>query len=200
MKNFNNIDNIIFDLGGVLFKLDTDKTFQEFENHGITTKTFENSEDLFLRFETGKISPKDYLLQVNNICNSSLSMEEFKYCWNAMIGEYPEKNRQLLEKLSKKFNLYVLSNTNEIHVEYFIPIANWREGLFKKIYFSNEIGYRKPDLDCYKFVLNDAAIDATRTLFIDDRVDNIAGAAEVGINTIRLSKQEDLYKIFDEYL
>lgn len=200
MKNFKNIANIIFDLGGVLFKLNPQKTFQDFENQGIKTSFFNNREDLFYKFEIGKISPEDYLSQVNNICKTNMDMPTFKQCWNAMIGEYPEKNRILLENLHKKFNLYVLSNTNVVHVEYFMPIANWCDGLFKKIYFSNEIGMRKPDEECFNFVLNDAKISAQQTLFIDDRSDNIQAAKKLGINTHQLENQELLYTFFEDYL
>jgi putative hydrolase of the HAD superfamily len=200
MKNFEKIKNIIFDLGGVLFCLDGLETIKAFENHGVINIRERFSEliasDWFRDFEIGMISPQEFLKNLNALCGSSLSFNDFVFCWNAMLTGYPEENREFLEKLSKKFNLYVLSNTNETHVEFFEPVAAWRDSLFKKRYYSNEIHLRKPDKECFEFVLNDAGISAGETLFIDDRADNIEAAKQLGINTIHLTNQSSLFGYF----
>lgn len=200
MKNFEKIKNIIFDLGGVLFCLDGEETLKAFENQGVKNIREKFSEIIlsnwFRDFEIGNISPNEFLEQLNTLCGSKLSMEDFVFCWNAMLTGYPEENREFLEKLSQKYNLYVLSNTNITHVEFFEPIAKWRDGLFKKRYYSNDIHLRKPDKECFEFVMSDAGIKAEETLFIDDRADNIAAAKTLGINTIHLTQQSSLFGFF----
>jgi putative hydrolase of the HAD superfamily len=200
MKNFEKIKNIIFDLGGVLFCLDGEETLKAFENHGIKNIREKFSEvilsDWFRDFEIGNISPEEFLKELNTLCGSNLSMKDFVFCWNAMLTGYPEENRAFLENISKKYNLYVLSNTNITHVEFFEPVAAWRDGLFKKRYYSNDIHLRKPDKECFEFVLSDAGIEPHETLFIDDRADNIAAAKSLGINTIHLTQQSSLFGFF----
>lgn len=201
MKNFQKIENVIFDLGGVLFGLDMMATVKAFENKGVKNAMEKfseiNSSEFFYLFEIGKIPPEEFRKKMNAVFNVNLSDKDFDYCWNAMITHYPKENYEFLENMTKRYKIFILSNTNKIHVDYFEPIASWRDGLFSKRYYSNEIGFRKPDLECFEFVVNDAKIDKEKTIFIDDRPDNVFGAQKAGLQAIRLEHQQDLYKIFD---
>lgn len=204
MENFSNIKNIIFDLGGVLFGLNPAKTIEAFELAGINDITGKYKKlvesNLFLDFEKGLISIPEFRNGMNALCNSNLDEKTFRNCWNSMITDYNPINNRLLRNIKKDFNIFVLSNTNQIHTEYFLPIADWPDNLFNGIYFSNEIHLRKPDADCFNFVINNAELNKDKTLFIDDRQDNITGAQNVGLKTLRLESQELLYKIFENYL
>lgn len=199
------IKNIIFDLGNVLFPISGQATLCKFQESGVQDveklypKLFET--DLPLMLEVGKISPLEFLNSFNRLFGANLSQETFNECWNAMIVSYPEGNTPFLEKLkSEGYNLYVLSNTNAIHVDYLERMAQWREGLFSKIYYSNEIHSRKPDLECFSWVINDAEISPEESVFIDDRAENIEGAQLTGLNTIHLTNQNDLYDTLENYL
>ena len=203
MKNFQKIKNIIFDLGGVLFDLDGLETEKFFTNQGVKNIKEKFSKiiisDWFRDFEIGKISPDKFRQEFNKICEINLNQETFNVGWSAMLTGYPKENQEFLEKISQNFNLYVLSNTNETHVEFLEQMAKWRKGLFKKIYYSNEIHLRKPDKECFLFVLNDAGITPEETLFIDDRQDNIESAKLLGINTIHLTKRNELYQQVENF-
>jgi len=199
------IKNIIFDLGGVLFPISGKETLDRFQTNGLqnVSESYHQliESELFHLFEIGKITPQEYRDGFNKMFGLNIDAKTFDECWNAMIVSYPEANNPYLEKLkSQDYNLYVLSNTNEIHVRYLEPMSQWREGLFTKIYYSNEIHSRKPDLECFQWVINDAKISAEETVFIDDRPDNIEGARRAGLNTINLLKQEDLYETLDKFL
>lgn len=199
------IKNIIFDLGNVLFPISGQATFDLFTQNGVKNildkyKILIDS-GLFDNFELGTISQNEFRKGLNNIFEVNLSDEVFDNCWNAMIASYPEKNNPFLENLKTEgYNLYILSNTNKTHVEYLEPMAKWREGLFTKIYYSNEIHLRKPDRECFEFVINDAGIIADETVFIDDRAENIEGAQLCGIHAIHLLKQNELYQTLQNFL
>lgn len=203
MENLKKIKNIVFDLGGVLFELDPMATVKSFGKYGVkdVEKTYREviATEWFRDFEIGNISNEDFRKKMNDYCNTNMNPEEFAECWNAMIVSYPSENERLLENLKKDFNLYILSNTNRIHVEFFEPMSNWRNGLFVKRYYSNDIHCRKPDLEAFNYVITDAGINPCETLFIDDRADNIEGAKLAGLNTIHLKKQSDLYEHFSQY-
>ncbi len=199
------IKNIIFDLGGVLFGISGQETLNAFEKHGAVNVMDKYKElidsELFHRFEIGTASPDEFRKGICAIMGVELGDTDFDGCWNAMITSYPAGNNDFLEKLKAQgYNLYILSNTNKIHVDYLEPISKWRPGLFTKIYYSNEINSRKPDLECFEWVINDAKIDPEETVFIDDRADNIEGALSAGINTIHLTNINDLYEKLDNYL
>ena len=55
--------------------------------------------------------------------------------------------------------------------------------LVHKAYYSHEVGMRKPNHNIYQFVLQEQGIAPKEALFIDDRLDNIKGAREVGMQT-----------------
>ncbi len=195
------VNNVVFDLGGVLFNLSEQATLDAFEKNGVKNvnekykKMIES--EWFRDFEIGTIPPEEFRNHMRKLMEIDLSDEVFDSCWNAMITSYPPINRAFLRRIAEKNNLYVLSNTNVIHVKYFEPIANWPSYLFKKRYYSNEIHFRKPDLECFNFVVNDAKITPEDTVLLDDRIDNIENAKKAGWNAIHVKEQSALYRIFN---
>lgn len=109
-----------------------------------------------------------------------------------MLLSFREKSLQTIEEISKKYQLFLLSNTNFIHLEAFKKIFHSKErdrtldDYFNKAFYSCEIGFRKPDAICYEWVLKQLKADPSKTLFIDDSVQNIVTAKEVGLQTIHL--------------
>ena len=193
------IKNILFDLGGVLFPLSIQATIDAFKNAANVSasqidKWLQDS-DLCYRYETGRCSTEEFRNGFNDISPIKLDEATFNRCWNAMILNYPEHHTALLNALrSKGYNLYILSNINELHVNYVEKLAQWPQNLFVKKYYSNEIHLRKPDRECYEYVINDSKIDPTETLYIDDRADNAAMGVSLGFQTINLPQNGDLYK------
>ena len=71
------------------------------------------------------------------------------------------------------------------------------EPFFEQMYLSYEIGLRKPDAQIFEYVLQDAGLDPSKTLFIDDTIQHIQSAKEVGLITHHLVKKSivELYKV-----
>ncbi len=197
-----NIKNVIFDLGGVLLNIDYNKTISAFENLGIPN--FKNNysplkmSSLFQDIETGKITEEDFYNGIKNITQIALTNEEIKIAWNAMLLNFRPASLPFLEKLSQQYQLYLLSNTNSIHLTAFNKIFVRDTGkpsldaYFSKAYYSHLIGFRKPNSSIYDFVLNDASIKCSETIFIDDLKINTDGAAALGINTHLLLPEESI--------
>ncbi|MEO8820521.1 MAG: HAD family phosphatase [Ginsengibacter sp.] len=192
-----NIENIIFDLGGVLLDIDYNRTRDEFEKLGVTRfnemYSQANADRLFQKLETGTIDEEDFYKELNHSSGMNLSPDEIKKAWNAMLLTFREDSLQFLDQLKNKYRIFLLSNTNKIHFASFDEIyyqtkrSKKFEEFFDKIFYSFEIGLRKPDATCYKWVLKDLNLNPERTLFIDDSIDNINGANSVGIQTLLLS-------------
>ena len=187
---------IIFDLGGVLLDIDYNLTRHAFEKAGI--KNFHNmysqanADDLFSNLETGKIPETDFYNELNKRTGLDLPAIEIENAWNAMLLKFREKSLQFLDSLKPTYKLFLLSNTNHIHLKAFnkIYLENKRdkpfEEFFDKAYYSCEIGLRKPNADIYEFVLKENSLDAGKTLFVDDSAQNVAAAEALGMQSILL--------------
>jgi putative hydrolase of the HAD superfamily len=110
--------------------------------------------------------------------------------------DLPEERLFSLEKSAENHRIFLLSNTNEIHINEFnrYLLETYRlpslEPFFEKLYLSYEVGLRKPDTQIFEHVLADAALRPESTLFIDDSIQHIQAAAELGINTYHLQKED----------
>ena len=199
------VKNILFDLGGVLFHIEYQRTINAFKKLGITD--FENhftqhqQNDLFDAFETGKIS-SDFFVKTLQEFLPACSDQEIINAWNAMLIGLPQEYLKFLESLGKKYRLFLLSNANEIHIQfvnaflkehYNIPSINQ---FFEKAYYSQEIGMRKPHKSTFEWMLNEANILAKETLFIDDTAQHIEGAKQVGLKTHHLESNSAIISLF----
>ena len=185
------IKNIIFDLGGVLLNIDYLLTAKAFKGLGIAE--FEElysqftANELFEKFETGMISEEAFYHSLHQYRTPPLSPQEIEIAWNAMLLDFRKETLDFLTRLKNKYKLYLLSNTNIIHLRGMERILLSQTGLpslqgyFIKSYYSHLINRRKPYPDTYKFVLNDGNMKAEETLFIDDSIHNIEGAREAGL-------------------
>jgi FMN phosphatase YigB (HAD superfamily) len=190
------IKNIIFDLGGIFINIDFAKTEKAFVSHGIDNFhiyfTQHHVSDLFELLETGNVSPQEFCEGFRKETNTDLSDEKIIHSWNALLLDFPPERIEWLEKISKKYNIFLFSNTNQIHYDSFIESFTRQTGFkdfnsyFIKAYYSHEIGLRKPDAKAFQYILDEQNLLASETLFIDDTLKNIEGAQKVGLQTIHL--------------
>jgi putative hydrolase of the HAD superfamily len=123
--------------------------------------------------------------------------------WNALLGDLPIERWRILEKVSKQYRCFILSNTNAIHQPYYFGRIQEMYGtygyghLFEKLYFSHELGLRKPNANIYEYVINDAGIVPEETMFIDDFLENILTARKLGFQTVHLLAPLSLTDIFE---
>jgi putative hydrolase of the HAD superfamily len=199
------IKNLLFDLGGVLLNIDYHKTADAFKKLGVTkfdelySQTGAN--DLFEALETGKITEADFYTTLQKYCDPKTSREQIEAAWNSMLLDFRVESLNWLKSLKDQYNIYLLSNTNSIHLRAFNRIFKEEidqsslDDYFIKAYYSHDIQMRKPYTETYHFVLNDAGLKAEETLFIDDSINNIEGAKLAGLQIHHLvsgSKIEDI--------
>lgn len=187
------IKNIIFDLGGVILDLDVSKTLSGFsEMTGLTpqevARIFKAS-DGFLHYERGEYTDQEFRDYVRKVYNITVPDQMIDQSWNAMLGGIPVAKLELLKRLKAKYQTFLLSNTNTIHLDFVnnevLPKANIPplETFFHKAYYSHLMGKRKPDAEIFLQVLEENNLVASETLFLDDNADNVAGGAAVGLRT-----------------
>ena len=206
------IKAILLDLGGVLLNIDyhaTSRAFMKLGGSGFDEIYSQSKQiSVFDHFETGKISPEEFREKLRHILKftQDLSDRDIDRAWNAMLLDLPESKINALNKLKHQFPLYLLSNTNFIHVQAFEKSIGETIGLqsFKKnfqgIYYSCEIGMKKPEARAFTFVLGKNGISPDQLLFVDDSAQHIQGAKKLGIHTIHLPAGKDLYKEINAWL
>ncbi len=205
MIDTRNIRNIILDLGGVILELDVDRTIRAFHALGFpplqSADIILSKYPFFLEFEAGRINPRDFIRRVAGISDDHVTDQQILDAWNSMILGFRKESVELLLKLSKKFRLFLLSNTNAIHaVQYNRQlhedhgIANLDE-IFEKVYYSHELKMRKPDPDIFRHVLRDQNLLASESLYIDDTGIHVETARSLGFHAYHLVPPERITDI-----
>lgn len=207
MSEFKNIKNIIFDLGNVLCDIDFKRTVDAFQTLGgdKIDLNLENYMDhpIFGGIEKGEISAAQFRDQIREMLQSDASDDIIDEAWSAVIVKSDIERIKLIKSLRKNYRIFILSNTDEIHIaratqlfkdDFDIDFF----GLFEKCYYSHELALEKPGFEIYNTVLADAGIKAEETLFIDDKADNIEAAKQLGIMSYLFdNKKEKLEEIFN---
>jgi len=181
------IKAIIFDFGNVFLNLDIAEALEN------TLKVLEIeyiSEDMITinhLYEEGNISTSDFLLFYQKKF-PHVSKNKLIKLWNIMLKDFPKYRLDFLKELhqSSKYKLILLSNTNELHINWVknqIPFYETFKSYFDAFYLSHEINLRKPNADIFEFVLSENQLHPEDCLFIDDNYDNICGAQNIGIKT-----------------
>ena len=210
MEILNGIKNIIFDLGGVVINIDYRITLNELRSLGLKDAekvyTQFNQQPWFDAYDTGRISSDAFINEFRKFLNQGTSREQIIHAWNAMLLDFPGERAELLKKLRNRYRTFLLSNTNELHVEYYLPkIQEWfgKEGMkifLEKEYYSHLMGMRKPETETFHFILRENQLNPSETLFIDDSLQHVEGAKKAGIKTYHLKAPETILHVFAEFL
>ncbi|SMC76179.1 HAD-IA family hydrolase [Cellulophaga tyrosinoxydans] len=192
------IKNIIFDFGDIFINLDKPAVFTVLTQFGYTEIT-PDLDKIMKDYEMGLISSSDFILAMNRIFPEARP-EDLKKAWNSILLDFPDYRLEFLEKLAAEntFRLFLLSNTNELHIDHVIKNMGLHrferfKKCFEKFYLSHEINLRKPNKDIYTFVLEENNLKAEETFFVDDTKENTDTSSLLGIKSWNLIVgQEDI--------
>ncbi|MDH7448253.1 HAD family hydrolase [Aquimarina sp. 2201CG14-23] len=194
------IKTIIFDFGDVFINLDKTATQKELSKLGLRIISKE-TESINESYETGKITTNEFISYYQRLL-PNISKKQITNIWNAILKDFPEHRLEFLLKLAneKKYQLILLSNTNELHINWIkenISFYTIFKSCFDAFYLSHEINLRKPNIDIFQFVLDNHKINPSETLFIDDTAVNTNAAKQLGINTWNNDpKTDDISTLF----
>lgn len=204
MVRLSDFDTIIFDFGGVILDIDPDLSRRRFaEMLGIENACKLEAEQLPQLYEKGLISRAEFVSRINQIAGTQLSADEILSVWNAMLLNYKPARIEWIKRLHATHRLLLLSNTNDSHFEYFHNKLIAEYGvtfyqLFDHVYLSHEMGMLKPSHEIYETVIAEQQLNLQRTLFVEDTARNVAGAQEVGLQTLLIPRNGEFYEFFGE--
>jgi len=189
------IELVLFDIGGVLGSngWDREQRSEVLQHFGVDEQDFQyRHEETVGALEAGQISLDEYL-DVTVFCDGrDFSREEFKALMFAQSEPWPDSialARALAE--SGEVRLATLNNESEELNEHRIREFGLRE-IFPTFFTSCWLRTRKPTHEIYTRVLGMTQADPARTVFIDDRIQNLNPAAAIGIKTIRYESASQL--------
>jgi putative hydrolase of the HAD superfamily len=190
------IRNLIFDFGGVLIDLDMEAVPRGLRNFGLEGAG-PDLVQISRQYETGQVPTDQFLSEVQRHLPGSRE-DEIRRIWNATVAGFPGERLDFLEtlKASGEYQMFLLSNTNPLHVEqarYNMGERDFKRfrNCFRQFYLSHEIGMRKPDREIFEFVLEENDLFPGETLFIDDTLEHTESASNLGIRTWHLQVGRD---------
>ncbi len=197
------VKNLLFDLGGVLYSIDLNRMFEAFKplarsGHDPVLYTKDKQHDIFYQLDRGDVEADGFAEGLKDAYQLDGSNEQILDAWNALlIGVIPGR-AEALSQLKDNYGIALLSNTNQFHRDVFGPQC---EPLFQhmdKMFFSYEMGMRKPELEIFISVLGDMEWVPEETLFIDDTKANIEAADMLGIQTFWMEKETDFDQLMQK--
>jgi putative hydrolase of the HAD superfamily len=206
MKNAIDADFLIFDLGNVIIDIDYQRSLDLIKT--LLPSSFElkvNSfyvTDFHKAYEKGEINSHAFRDEVRNYFQQNWDDQKVDEIWNSLLGEIPKERLDLVSTLKQSYQVGVLSNTNEIHIEAVYRMLEQDFGmkrfeqLFDRVFYSHEMGLAKPSQEIYHKMLEELGTSAERVVFFDDLVANVEGAASVGIQAVHVTGPNVIFEFF----
>lgn len=189
------IKNIIFDFGDIFINLDKQGTYKALAKLGVSEVTQSMIQN-YHNYEKGLMSTSDFVDFYES--EFGIKKQDLIDAWNAVLLDFPKRRLEFLQELNlqNKYRLFLLSNTNDLHIKWVEnsvgnPFFNAFKNCFEQFYLSHEIHLRKPDSEIYEFVLHQNNLIAEETLFVDDLKENTDAASKLGIHVWNLDPQKD---------
>lgn len=180
---------ILFDLGGVLVRLTGAPRMMEWTGHLYTeAQLWERwlSFPSARQFECGRLSPQEFALHTVREFNLPVLPGEFLAEFESWAQDLYPGAEQLLENLSGRFQLGIISNTNALHWDRLSARPSFRRH-FEPVFVSHELGMAKPDPRLFEHVLHRLQCDPADILFLDDTPANVRAAAALGLTAHTVS-------------
>ena len=200
------IKNLIFDLGGVIINLDVTQTHQAFATlAGCTVEEVRSKIStlaFFNEYEKGLLDDNEFRARLRASLNTTVTDAQLDTAWNAMLLDIPKEKYQLLLKLKSSYRVFLLSNTNNIHLQSVNQTVfkdTGQPGLghfFHRDYYSHVMKMRKPDPEIFQQVLAENNLAGNESYFLDDNLENIHGAKSVGIQTAHITSPGSVLSLF----
>ena len=194
---------VVFDLGNVLIELDNARYNGGWPNDiGADHEDFEAwiaGERLWYAYETGAVSTPEFIARLTK--RLGLSPKQVTDYWNALLVGLLPGVAEVLEVLRERYPLYILSNTNETHIEWVrrymtaIGYGDYETRWFAHPFYSYEMGTVKPESAIYRQAQARIGLPAERLLFIDDRAENVVAARAEGWQSVEFGIGESLGEV-----
>lgn len=195
------ITHLVFDLGGVVFRLDKMVAIKRFHEIGVANvEQFLDDyaqKGIFGDLEAGTLTAEQYRDELSSIVGKQLTMEQLEYAWTGYAAELYQRNFDALLHLRREgFPVALLSNTNPFMMRWarssaFDDNGHGLDHYFDRLYLSYEMRMMKPSPEIFLAMIEGEQTPPDNILFIDDSARNCQAAAALGIQTLNPENGSD---------
>lgn len=200
--------NLIFDLGDVIIDIDYRQTIAAFQKLAVVNfsqvVSYSAQSPVFDLYEKGKVTTPAFCAEIRKNLHPNSTDEDVISAWNAIFVDFSQQKMELLKQLKSRYKTFALSNINEIHLATINEVAQSKFGeadfgsFFHNTYYSNLVGYRKPENEIYELILKQEALVPEETFFVDDKKENVEAARAFGIQAYQLTDRNKLNELLAE--
>ncbi len=197
------VHSLLFDLGNVIIDLDIPRTHEKLKS--LLRKDADKNilDKVFIDYECGRVSTDIFINTLLGQSHHHVQALDIIEAWNSMLIGIPPHRLEMLLQLRDHFNVYLLSNSNELHIEWVHKylrkkhqVDEFENTYFDNAYYSHLVGDRKPLPSIFKHVIDETFLTPSLTLYIDDLAENIQAGSKLGFQTYLVKEGEDI----SEYL
>ncbi|EHD23722.1 MULTISPECIES: glucose-1-phosphatase [Brenneria] len=185
----------IFDLGNVVIDIDFNRVLGVWSKLSsaplATLKERFVMGETFEQHERGEITDEAFAERLCHEMGISLSFEQFSAGWQAIFVSLRPEVIDIMRRLRQEgHRVVILSNTNRLHCAHWPVLFPEVEQAADRLYLSQDIGLRKPEVAIYRHVLTQEGATADQAVFFDDNPANIAAAQALGIHSILVTDRQ----------
>lgn len=198
------IEALLFDLGGVLLRLDWDAVFAHWASccgaDATALRGRFSFDEPYERHERGEISAREYFKALRGSLGIELSNDDFRLGWERLLAGPVQPTVDLVRRVDPAMPLYLLTNTNAAH--HAAWAHDYAEALrpFRRAFTSCELGVRKPERAAFERVAREIGVPMERILFFDDTESNVEGARRAGLAAVHVRSPEDAERALAPWL
>lgn len=194
MRSFmrNDIQWVVFDLGGVVVKLNFDGALEELARRSATDKNLiknflgardESNLSPDEKLQLGQLETDEYVALLNQALRRKLTREEIIEMRLQVIQGEDEDVLEIIRILSTQRKVACFSNTHAIHWDHML--ANYQSfRIFHRAVASHLIHAAKPDPRAFAIACRELETEPAECLFIDDAPSNAEAARAAGWHAI----------------
>ena len=186
---------ILFDLGKVLLDFNFETGVKALHAAcSISRNRLEEvlwDENWICRYERGEISTSEFHAYLRETADLDLDLPGFCQTWSSVFLPGLLVSEDLLLALKRKYPLILVSNTNEVHIEF--VRSNYRVlDYFDHDVLSYEVGALKPDRKIFEYAIAVSGHQPDALFFTDDREENILAARQLGMHAHQFQTELEL--------
>ena len=136
------------------------------------------------KYESGFLTDEAFHAALCEAIGAEVDMRYFVRAWNSIFAPTPILPDSLVQSLAQRADLWVVSNTNNLHFAYVMdhfPVFRH----FKGFVLSYEVKAMKPDPKIFSEALSRAGVMPSQALFVDDQLANVLAARDLGIDAFQ---------------
>lgn len=196
MPKSDEIEALLFDMGGVLFNIDFNLAFQEWKKWTLLPVEELQSrfkmDEAYKKHERGEISASQYFDHLRKVLELQATDSEIALGWNSIYLDEIDETMNYISKIQTQLPCFAFTNSNPTHKDFWFNKYPRVINSFEQIFVSSDIGLRKPERQSFEAIADATGINLGAMLFFDDTEENVIGAERSGMRAVYVKDHTDV--------